>query len=581
MVDIQWLIGGEAGYGIMTTGAMMAKIFTRLGLSVFDYVEYPSLVRGGHNAYYVRGSDVEIFSQKKPIDILVALNRETIDKHKSELSQNAAVVFDPNVTKAEQSEFGQNVVLLPVPLLELTLKVGADKLMINTVAVGVSLAVFYNDFSVLEKIMQDAFGKKGEKVVLENVNTSKAGFDYVMENYKNISFTKFQSKPQENLLISGAEAVAIGAVKAGLKFAAIYPMTPINSILANLVSMASKYNLIVKEPEDEISGITMAIGASFAGARSLVASAGGGFSLMVEALGFSAQTEIPLVIVEGMRPGPSSGMPTWTDQGDLRFVLHASQGDFPKIVIAPGDIFDLFTRTLEAFNLAEKYQLPVIILVDKYLMESHSTVQNSKFKIQSENFKLERGKILSDQDAGSQTDYKRYQFTQDGISPRSLPGQKGGIALSDSYEHNEKGMYDEEAENRIKMMDKRFKKLEVASKEIPLPGLIGSQEALLTIISFGSTKMPILEAIRMLGDDGSKVNYLNVSYLNPFPVETVSAIIKNAKKTLIIEGNKTGQFEGLLREHTGLSINNYFRKYDGRPFYPEEIAEKVKELMSS
>ncbi|RJQ36100.1 2-oxoacid:acceptor oxidoreductase subunit alpha [Candidatus Microgenomates bacterium] len=581
MTDIQWLIGGEAGYGIMTTGVMMAKIFARLGLSVFDYVEYPSLVRGGHNAYYVRGSDVEIFSQKKPIDILVALNRETIDKHKTELSQNAVIIFDPNVAKVEQSEFGQNIILLPVPLLELTAKVGADKLMINTVAVGASLAVFYNDFSVLEKIMQDVFGKKGEKVVLENVNTSKAGFDYVIENYKNISFTKFQSKQQESLLISGAEAVAIGAVKSGLKFAAIYPMTPINGVLANLVSMASKYNLIVKEPEDEISGITMAIGASFAGARSMVASAGGGFSLMVEALGFSSQTEIPLVIVEGMRPGPSSGMPTWTDQGDLRFVLHASQGDFPKIVIAPGDIFDLFTRTLEAFNLAEKYQLPVIILVDKYLMESHSTVQSSKLKVESENFKLERGKILLDQDVESQTDYKRYQLTEDGISPRSLPGQKGGIALSDSYEHNEKGMYDEEVENRIKMMDKRFKKLEFASKEIPLPQLIGNQEALLTIISFGSTKMPILEAIRMLGDGGSKVNYLNVSYLNPFPAETVSSVIKNAKKTLIIEGNKTGQFEGLIREYTGLSVDNNFRKYDGRPFYPEEIAEKIKLILSS
>ncbi|MBI2431179.1 MAG: 2-oxoacid:acceptor oxidoreductase subunit alpha [Candidatus Levybacteria bacterium] len=579
MVDIAWIIGGEAGYGIMTTGLMMSKIMTRLGLFVFDYVEYPSLIRGGHNAYYVRASDEQIFSQKRPVDILVALNRETIDKHKTELSSNAAILYDPNVTKVEQNEFSSSILLVPVPLLEITKQVGADRLMINTVAVGASLALFYNDYQVLQDILQSIFGRKGEKVVAVNVNTSKAGFDYVAKNFAGKSPWKAEKKPQENLLVGGAEAAAIGAIRAGVKFAAIYPMTPINGVLNTLSAHALKYNIVVKEPEDEIAGINMAIGASYAGVRSLAATSGGGFSLMVEGLGLSAQTEVPLVVIEGMRPGPATGFPTWTAQGDLRFVMHAAQDDFPRIVVAPGDFLEAFTYTMEAFNLAEKYQLLVIVLVDKYLMEGHASVTTEKFKIQNAKFKIERGKILSDQEAAAQTDYKRYAFVEDGVSPRSIPGQQGGIGLSGSDEHDERGLYNEEADNRVKMMDKRFKKLEEAIKEIPAPAFYGEKEAPITIVGFGSTKLPVLEAMRWLKKEGVNINFFQVAFLHPFPVDAVAQTIKNAKKTLVIEGNKTGQFEGLIRERTGLSINHNFRKYDGRPFYPEEIVQKVKELL--
>ena len=579
MVDLQWLIGGEAGYGIMTTGAMMGKIFTRLGLSVFDYVEYPSLIRGGHNAYYVRASDTQIYSQKRPVDILVALNRETIDKHKDELSLNAAVIYDPNVTKVEEKEFSSGILLVPVSLLELTKQVGADKVMINTVSVGASLALFYDDLSILEKILQDAFGKKGEKIIAENMNTTKAGFDFVQKNYNGKYVVKIEKKEQENLLIGGAESVSLGAIRAGVNFAAIYPMTPINTVLTTLTANALKYNIVVKEPEDEISGINMAIGASYAGARSMVATSGGGFCLMVEGLGLAAQTETPLVIVEGMRPGPATGFPTWTEQGDLRFILHAAHGDFPRIVLAPGDMNEAFTYTVHAFNLAEKYQLQVIILVDKYLMESHASVAADEFKIQSVKFKIERGKILSDEETAKLSEYHRYAFTEDGVSPRSLPGQQGGIALNGSDEHDERGLYDETVENRIRMMKKRFKKLESAMVDIPSPKLVGDTQAPLTILSFGSTKMPVMEAINWLKKAGINVNFLQVSYLSPFPSEIVSSTIKNAKKTLVIEGNKTGQFEGLIKEHTGLSIDHNFRKYNGRPFYPEEIVEKVKSIL--
>lgn len=303
---------------------------------------------------------------------------------------------------------------------------------------------------------------------------------------------------------------------------------------------------------------------------------------MTEGLGLAAQTETPLVVVEGMRPGPATGMPTWTEQADLRFVLHAHQGDFPRIVVAPGDLLEAFSLTMQAFNLAEKYQLVVIILVDKYLMEGHGTYDIEKFKIQSSKFKVERGKLVSDEEAAKFTDYKRYELTADGISPRTIPGQKGGIHLAGSDEHDERGLYNEEAEFRKNMMDKRFKKLETAvvNGEFEAPVIGGPASASLTILAFGSTKLPIKEAMKWLAKEGVNVNYLQVAYLSPFPAEAVAAIIKKAKKTLVIENNKTGQFEGLIREKTGLSVTDHLRKYDGRPFYPEEIVKKVQSLLS-
>lgn len=565
----------------MTTGTTMSKIFARLGMSVFDYVEYPSLIRGGHNAFYVRAAGARIFSQKQPVDILVALNRETIDKHKHELSEKAAVVYDPNTTKVEEGEFPAGILLVPVPLLEITKQVGADRLMINTVAVGASLALFHNDFSVLDTIMKNIFGRKGDQVVALNINTSRAGFDYVAKNFWGKFHITIQEVVQKNLLIGGAEAVALGAIRAGVKFAAIYPMTPINGVQTALVMQALKYNIVVKEPEDEIAGINMALGASFAGARSMVATSGGGFSLMVEGVGLAGQTETPIVIIEGMRPGPATGMPTWTAQGDLRFVMHAAQDDFPRIVVAPGDASEAFSYTMKAFNLAEKYQLPVIVLVDKYLMEGHVTLDADSMKKEAAAFRIERGKFLKDEELVNETDYKRYAFVADGVSPRSIPGQKGGIGLSGSDEHDERGLYNEEAENRRKMMDKRFAKLESAMAEFPAPELYGEKEAPLTILSFGSTKMPILEAMQWLKQQGISVNFLKVSYVDPFPGKEVALAVKSAKKTLVIENNKTGQFEGLVNQYAGVTLDHNLRKYDGRPFYPEEIVAKVRSLLSS
>jgi 2-oxoglutarate ferredoxin oxidoreductase subunit alpha len=581
MVDLQWLIGGEAGYGIMTTGLMMSKLFMRLGLDVFDYVEYPSLIRGGHNAYYVRASDEQVTSQKKTIDILVALNADTVKLHTNELSENAVILFDPAILKLSAEQFPSSIRLFPIPFLELAKNVGADRLMINTVSVGATLAFFHKEFDVLGKIMEDTFSRKGEAVVTLNRNTSKAGFDYVAENFGTGLLADVQSRTQEKMLLSGGEAIALGAIRAGLQFAAIYPMTPINTVMTMIAAHALSYNIVIKEPEDEIAGINMALGASFAGARSLVATSGGGFALMTESVGLAAQTETPIVIILGMRPGPATGMPTWTEQGDLQFALHAPQGDFPKVILAPGDMLEAFSYTMDALNIAEKYQVPVIVLVDKHINESHATVSSEEFKRIHDAFVIDRGKMLTDEEAASELDYKRYAFVEDGISPRSIPGQRGGIGLSGSDEHDEKGLYNEHSENRIKMMDKRFQKIETAMRDgaFPAPVLLGDADAVLTIVSYGSTKFAILDAIRQLKKENISVNFLQISYLDPFPADVFLETMKKTKKAVIIENTKVGQFEEHVRAKTGYTFEHHFRKYDGRPFYPEEIISKVKELV--
>lgn len=579
MVDFQWLIGGEAGNGIMTTGAMMSKILTRLGMYVFDYTEYPSLIRGGHNAYYVHAGEVEVFSQKREVDILVALNRETIEKHLEELSENACIIYDPKTFKFDFANVHKNISVFEVPLLEIVHKYKTSRYMMNMVSLGASLGLIYEDFGILESLIKEQFSGKGEKVVSENLNLAKDGFDYVKNNFAAKFHIKIIKRDESNLLIGGIDAVTIGSIKAGLKFAAIYPMTPTSGIIPELAKNALEHKIIIKEPEDEISGINMAIGAGFAGVRSMVATSGGGFSLMTEGVGLAAQAEVPVVIIMGMRPGPATGMPTWTSQGDLRFILHAAQDEFPRVVLTPGDHLETLKLTMKAYNLAEKYQMPVIVLVDKYLMEGHKTEAVKEVDDLLKAYKIERGKILTDEEALKKTDYKRYLITEDGVSPRSIPGQKGAIALSGSDEHDERGLYNEESENRIKMMDKRFRKVESLIRDIDPPDFYGWQDAEITLISWGSNKFPIFEAMKLLKKKGVNINYLHVTCMYPFPAREIASVIKAAKNTLVVEGNKTGQFEGLIKEHTGLSIRDSLRKYDGRPFYPDEIIKKVQALL--
>lgn len=578
---ISWMIGGEAGYGIIAAGTTFAKACSRGGLHVFINSEFPSLIKGGHNISLVRVDEEEIFSHLETVDLLVALNQETIDLHLNEIVPGGGIVYDGeqiNITRENLKR--EDIVLYSVPLTKIIRELGAELLLRNTVVVGASMAILDYDFGLLEVAIRDSFGKKKGEIVEQNVKAARRGYDYVKKNICQECGNKLEPrKAPERMLLTGNDAIAMGAIKAGCKFYAAYPMTPVSAILHTMAEKAKEFNIVVKQTEDEIAAMNMIIGAGFAGVRAMNATSGGGFSLMVEALGLAAMTETPIVTVEGQRPGPSTGQPTHTAQSDLKFLFSAGQGEFIRIVIAPGDREECFYETFNAFNLAEEFQVPVLILVDKFLAEDYKTTE----LFDQSNLKIERGKLLSQRELDKISDYKRYLNTEDGISPRALPGQLNGVHCAPSTEHDEAGFSHEASEalmppEAVKMMlEKRMRKLSSIEKELKPPKLYGPQDADITLVSWGSTKGPIFEAMKLLGKDGIKTNFLQVLYLSPFPSEEVKKVLSSSKIVVDVENNFIAQLASLIREKTGIEIQNKILKYDGRPFYPNFIYKKLKD----
>jgi 2-oxoglutarate ferredoxin oxidoreductase subunit alpha len=579
--DFSWKVAGEAGHGILNAGLMFAKTCLRGGLYVFATAEYPSLIRGGHNHLDVRVTERPLHSHTKKLTLLVALNAESIKRHTRKIEPGGGIVFDGDEIKNAVDLVGdrKDVKLYNVPLLKLANQCGG-MIMRNTVAMGATMALADYDLELFNGVLRDNFGaKKGSKVAEDNIIAAKIGYDYIRQNYPGDFGWKLQAVgPRGKLFISGHEALSAGAIAGGCKFFSGYPMTPASSVLHCMAAQEKNYGIVVKHTEDEIAGINMAIGAAYAGARAMTATSGGGFALMAEGLGLSAQTEVPLVIVEAQRPGPATGMATHTGQGDLRFVLHASTDEFPRVIIAPGDAEQCFYLGAEAFNIAERYQVPVILLTDKFVGESYFTVE----ELRSSDIRIDRGKLLSQEDLEriikEQGDFRRYKVTKDGISPRAIPGMKGGEHVASSYEHDEYGFEREEEEIRMAMHEKRFRKLDLAAAELPQPQLVGPEDAELTVISWGSPHGPILEAMRALAEQGVKLNYLQVIFLSPFPAKTIAEIIKKSKKTVVVESNKTSQLSGLIKELTGLDADYKVVKYDGRPFNPEDLSAALAEV---
>lgn len=575
-----WMVGGEAGYGITTMGQMFSRICTQSGLHVFGYVEYPSLIRGGHNTAMVRVGGEAVLAHSDKVDMLLALNKETIDLHNHEMEEGGVVIYDGESVNLEANKKRNDVVYVSVPLNRITKELNAQTLMRNTVALGASFGMMKFDFSWVEKVLADTFLRKGQEVVDYNIKVARAGFDYAINNFSQYSMKK-ELKPelssQKKMVISGNEAIAIGAIKAGVKFMAAYPMTPVTSIMQIIAKHGVKYGIVMKHTEDEIAAINMTIGAAHMGVRAMTATAGGGFSLMSEALGMAGITETPIVVVEGMRPGPSTGLPTWTDQADLRFVMHASQGEFPRVLFLPGDVEECFYMTLKAFNLAEKYQMICMILTDKYLGESVMSCKTFDHK----EYKIDRGLLMDDEQASKIVDgsYKRFEFTANGVSPRAVPGTPNCIYAVSTDEHKEDGDLDEGAENRIKMVNKRAKKLATLKAESLKNEdtflLHGDDAADLTIVSWGSTKGPILEAMEVANENGKKVNFLQIKTSLPFAEDEIKSILQQSKKLLLIETNSEAQMGGVIAQNTGIIIEDRLLRYDGRPFNPAQIIEKI------
>lgn len=570
---LNWKIGGKAGYGIMTVGEMFSRIFVRNGYYIHAHVEYPSLIRGGHNTFQVRVDDQPIHAPIEPIDLLVALDKNTVDFYVNKIVPGGGIIYDADQIKVAETR--DDIVWYHIPMNKLITDLKLPKVTENIMSMGASVAVLGYDLNMLNAVLEKQFGQKGPKVLEPNVTAALAGYNHIRDNYPEPF--KIQLSPIEKvdrMTLTGHDALCMGAIKAGMKFIAIYPMTPTHNIMTYMASQAVQYGISMVQPEDEISGINMAVGASFAGARAMVATSGGGFSLMTEGLGLAGMTENPLVIVEGQRPGPSTGLATRTAQSDLRFLLHASQGEFLRILVAPGDPEECFYETFNAFNLADQFQTPVFLLTDKHLATSYYWSD----KFDTNGMVIDRGLMLKDDEIPQ--DFKRYQWTESGVSPRTIPGQAGGIFESNSDEHDETGYVSEQSEVVSTLVDKRCRKYFAAANVIDGIKLYGNMHSPTVLIGWGSTKGAILDAMNMLkARDGIDVEFLQVLYMSPFPTQRVKESLVNKEKIVLIENNYGAQLGSLLKEHVHLRPHHKILKYDGRTFNADELYRRLKEVV--
>ncbi len=560
------LIGGEAGQGLVTLSQILTRALVRAGYHIVVTQSYHSRIRGGHNTYALRVSSHQIVSPREGIDILMALNRETVELHSSELNPNGIIVLDEALEMVNTSH-------VSVPFKSLS----SDKYW-NAAAVGVLSGIIGLDESVVESSARDFFSKHASGASEENMKSLRAGRDWMRNNLEDLHGLSIPSDPKGRLMMNGNEAIALGAFSAGMKFCCFYPMTPATSVALTISEHASRLNVITEQAEDEIAAINMAIGASFCGAPSLVPTSGGGFALMAEGLSLSGMTETPVVLVLAQRPGPSTGLPTRTEQGDLEFALHAGHGEFPRAVYAPGSVTECFWMTRKAFQTADDFRIPVIIMTDQFLADCYCAV---------EPFPVEE---LSPVDvcAPSGTDSRphlTYKITETGVSPRLFPGlskecvvadSSDELVIADSDEHTENGHLTEDLSVRVKMVDKRNRKLPGLREQIVEPSIGGDSEPDLLLVCWGSTKGAVHEACEDLKKLGLKAAYVHFSQVWPLDSTSVKEILDSARVIISVESNSTAQFARLLRRETGHHIERNVLRYDGLPITPEYIIEKIK-----
>lgn len=550
------LIGGAAGQGMETLASILEKILKRKGFEIFTTRDYMSRVRGGHNFIQIRFGNEHISSHWGKLDGIIALNGETITNHLERLNNSGFIICDTEL-KYEDSR------VTSYPLKQKASEIGNPRVF-GSIASGVLLKLFGLDMSHIEGVLKTSFGKP--EIVQQNLSAFKAGYDMAEIKYGGLI-----TEEDNKILINGNEAVALGTLAAGCKFYSAYPMTPSTSIMNYLASRMIDAEVVVEQAEDEIAAINMAIGASFAGVRAMTGTSGGGFALMVEGLGLSGMLEVPLVIAEIQRPGPTTGFPTRTEQSDLRFIISASQGEFPRMVIALKNPEDAFYQTVRAFNLADKYRIPVILLGDQFLADYTATIKPFDFN----KVKIER--YINNSEYPGDKEFKPYEITETGISPRIIPGKvPGKTILVDSDEHDEYGHITESAEMRVRMNDKRLRKLEYLMKEVQEPEFLGCEDFDTLLLAWGSLYGPVSEAVNIL-NQGSENRYGALVYgdIWPFPKTLLQEKAKKAKRIINVEQNATGQLALLVRENTGLECSGSILKYDGRPLGSQDICEQL------
>jgi 2-oxoglutarate ferredoxin oxidoreductase subunit alpha len=622
--QLTWMIGGPQGSGINASAEVFAKACSRAGLRVYANIEYHSNIMGKHSFYRVRVDDEDIRSYRDKADILVALDHETLAGdgdhrrwathfgHLGDLNEGGGVVYDSEVEFSTTEIQRKDLRFYPVPFMDIIKKALEEvgkaeqarryEVMKNTVGLGASLALCDYPFDLVAQVILGQFKGKRSEVGQLNVRAAKLAFEYVRKNFDVDGFPytlKPGPEPKARILAKGYEIGAIAKLKAGCALQTYYPISPATDENVYLERQQREYGLLVVQCEDEISSINMAVGAAHMGVRASTATSGPGFALMVEGIGFASITEAPgPVLVLYQRGGPSTGLPTRQEQGDLLFALHPAQGDFPHIVTAPGDLRETYQDVFSSFNWAERYQLPVIVLSDKKLAAIYTTIDKLELKYDQ----IDRGERFTGSEwtaveakgpndghaangnghgSGELKEYLRYALTKDGISPRSRPGIQGGRFWSTTDEHDPDGHITEGVDMRIAMMRKRMGKLALIAKAIPQDmqyALHGPADADLTVVAWGSTKGTILDALRVLGAEGKKVNFLQCRLMRPFPAEAVGAILRAAKRLVCIEENYSGQLASVIAEQTGVLIKDKINKFDGRPFSEDEMIRAISNV---
>nr|WP_255570109.1 2-oxoacid:acceptor oxidoreductase subunit alpha [Cohnella sp. CFH 77786] len=573
---MSWKIGGQQGEGVESTDRIFSTALNRLGYYLYGYRHFSSRIKGGHTNNKIRISTKPIRAISDDLDILVAFDQESIDLNAGELRPGGVVVadakFSPTLPEGIQAR------LFAVPITAIAEELGTS-LMKNMVASGASWALLGLPIEVFNKAVEEEFGRKGPAIVEKNIEAVRRGSEFVLEQAGG-PLEEFKLEPADGvqkLFMIGNEAMALGSIAAGCRLMSAYPITPASEIMEYLIKKLPKFGGTVVQTEDEIAAVTMAIGANYGGVRTMTASAGPGLALMMEAIGLSGMTETPLVIIDTQRGGPSTGLPTKQEQSDINALIYGTHGEIPKLVIAPSTIEECFYDMIEAFNLAEQYQIPVIVATDLQL----SLGKQSCDMLDYDSIKINRGKLIEGElpPLEEHRMFKRYEFTEDGVSPRVLPGMKYGIHHVTGVEHDQEGRPSENALNREKMMDKRLGKIK--SLRITNAVKVHAEEpaADILIVAMGSTGGTIEEARERLSKDGVKTGHVTVRQMFPFPSEQLEPHLKSAKKVVVLENNATGQLANLIKQNIGYhdKIENVL-KYDGTPFLPSEVYKACKEL---
>ncbi|WP_096390837.1 2-oxoacid:acceptor oxidoreductase subunit alpha [Halopenitus persicus] len=580
VADFNWAIGGEAGDGIDSTGKIFAQALSRSGRHVFTSKDFASRIRGGYTAYKVRTSVDRVQSVVDRLDVLIALTPRTIEENLPELHEDSVIIYDGERTTMQNAEIPEEMIGLDVPLKRLAEEAGGA-IMRNVVALGAACEV--TDFPIenLDSALEKRFKDKGQKLVENNQEAARAGQSYVAEEFDHEFDYELETTDNDYVLLNGDEAIGMGAIAAGCRFYSGYPITPATDVMEYLTGRIERYGGHVVQAEDELSAINMALGAARGGARSMTATSGPGIDLMTETFGLVATSETPLVICNVMRSGPSTGMPTKQEQGDLNGMLYGGHGEIPRFVLAPTTIDECFWKTVEAFNLAEKYQTPVYLTADLSLAVTEQTYEPDAFDMDA--VEVDRGFLVDEETIGDhQTDaeqFKPHEITDDGISPRAFPGTSGGAHMSTGLEHDELGRRTEEQDMRVEQVDKRNRKVETAEeREDWNPREFGDPEADALVVSWGSNEGALIEALEILEADGIDVRVISVPYI--FPRPDLTEDVQAAEETIVVECNATGQFADLV-EHDVLERVERINKYTGVRFKADELARDIKETLEA